>query len=371
MFSSYAGSGGRLDPDRQTPGILCKHSRTTMELVLPEVPSAGGWTIWQALEEITPGRALASLILADREHKYRLALDRWEKAGAPRHCTEPAWYLLRGMFPMYTIDSNDRPRRIKPGEWPPNPALLEVIHSLISLEMGSVNELRNAFLSGELVAAGAHGHPGNPVVWLSQRVWSYYSPNVPTNEARWSGTGENGRTGNAVYAEIWEPARGRQPAMLIDKTYFGLRIFIAADLRGTTASSVDMKADGPTGAMDSSERNPPRRSSTASTTSTDWVLPTGVSQAVQIRAALDWLAHSASPPMPWKELLKKSEQSREEGRGEPVGWRPYERQVCEMLGVAPDDDGAQKTLANVKAVRVKWVVEKLSAKAHPLQVRRP
>jgi hypothetical protein len=332
------------------------------DLVLPEVPPTGGWTLRQALDEIWPGKALAALDLADRQHEYHLALDRWEKAGAPRHCTKPAWYLLRGMFPRFTLDPDDRPRRIRPGEWPPNLALLEVIHSLLYLEMGRVNELRNALLSGMLVAAGSHAHPGNPMVWLSPQVWAYYVPNVPTNEARWSGAGEHGRTEAAVYAEIWEPARGGQPAPLIDKTYFGLRVFIAAALPAM-ASSLDTKAEGAAGATGSIASNAHQQSATAPTASTDWVLPTGVPQAAQIRAALNWLAHQASPSMPWRALAERSTMSRARARGEPVGWRPYELRVCAMLGVTPGDDRAEKTLANVKAVRRTWVAEKLDAGA--------
>ena len=344
-----------------------------MDFVLPEVPPHTGWTIRQALDEIAHGKVLATLALADREHDYRVKLDRWEKAGAPRDCIEPAWYMRRGMIPRYTIDSEGMHRRIVSDEWPPNPVLLDVAYSLVYLEMGRVAKLRDAFLSGELLATGAQGHPGNRVVWLSPRVWTYYAPNVATNEARWSRTGEGGRTEIAVYTEVWEAARGRQPSTLIDNIYFGLRILVAADVQAMTAGSVDTEPDQPVGSVDTVESNHGQRaaSEAALAASEQWVLPTGVSQAVKIRAALDWLAHKTTPPMPWKELAEKSQQSRDMGRGESVGWRKHEIRVREMLGIKPDDDPTEKTLANIKAVRLKWVAAKLATEARDTQERPP
>jgi hypothetical protein len=133
------------------------------------------------------------------------------------------------------------------------------------------------------------------------------------------------------------------------------------------------RAPSSPGAVDMVESNhgPQTAREASPITSEDWVLPTGGSQADQIRAALDWLAQWGTPPLPWKELAEKSQESRDKGRGESVGWRKYEIRVREMLGIKPDDDPTEKTLANIKAVRLKWVAAKLATEARDTQERPP
>jgi hypothetical protein len=214
-----------------------------MNFVLPEAPSQWGWTIRQALDEVATGKTLATLALPDREHAYQVALAQWEEAGSPRHSIDPALYVSRGMFPRWTLDPQGMHRRIAPGEWPPNEALMQVAYALVYLEMGRVYKLREAFLSRELLAAGAQGHPGNRIVWLSAQVWGYYAPNVPTNEARWSRVGEIGRTEISPYIEIFELQRGKDPTTFIDNTYFDLRIFTSAEVEALGPTPADISTD--------------------------------------------------------------------------------------------------------------------------------
>jgi hypothetical protein len=96
-----------------------------------------------------------------------------------------------------------------------------------------------------VVAAGAKGHPTNPVVWLPSYVWANYLPNAPSNEARWSEALDLGHErGELMWLrEIWESHRAHRPASFLDTTYFRLRIFVATDLQAMTTAPVDMEAD--------------------------------------------------------------------------------------------------------------------------------
>lgn len=230
-----------------------------MNFVLPEAPTERGWTIRQALDEIATGKTLATLTLPDREHAYQVALAQWEEARSPRDCIEPAWYVSRGMFPRWTLDPYGMHRRIAPGEWPPNVALMKVAYALVHLEMGRAYKFREAFLTRELLAAGAQGHPGNRMVWLSPQVWAYYVPNVPTNEARWSKVGEMGKTEISLYMEIFEPQRGKDPTTFIDNTYFDLRIFTLAEVEAMRPMPADISSDHVVVEVTAGATSPPSR----------------------------------------------------------------------------------------------------------------
>jgi hypothetical protein len=213
---------------------------------IEEVPPAGGWTIEQALNEVTSDGALAALANAKKERAYAVEVDRWIEAGSPHYPVDPAYYLRLGMFPVWTLDEAGRTRRLTKYELPPNPFLAAAALANANLHLSRATGLVRGFRSGEVVAAGAKGHPTNPISWLPPHLWSNYMPNVPSNEARWSAALDLGRKRGemVLLQELWDSRREHSPAS-VDTTYFRLRIFIATDLHAVTSAPVDVETDPP------------------------------------------------------------------------------------------------------------------------------
>ena len=187
-------NAGSTHPVRHADLSLCGQRLVSLwALILKKCHSPGGWTVEQALTEVKSDGTLASLANAKKEHVYAVEMNRWIEVGSPRYPVDHAYYLRLGMFPVWTLDEADRPRRLTKYELPPNPFLAAAAQANANLHLSRVTGLVRGFRSGEVVAAGAKGHPTNPVSWLPPHVWTNYMPNVPSNEARWSAALDLGR----------------------------------------------------------------------------------------------------------------------------------------------------------------------------------